>query len=364
MNKKKLSYLDVAKKNEEKWYPYFKKREQLKWRLKILDKKDKIRMTMKLFNRWALPTKKATKKDKKQCLGKAFAEWKSMHDIASIFTRPCVAKHKDYVGRFNFNGWRDRRNRAFYYIWEAPNSCSSWDPGAEEWVGQVICERIAKHRMMKFAHMIAYKIQNFWRRYKMWKNKKIKLCGRVIISKWYAMRPENNCILYAKKILERFGIDTYLWSQVEQFIDFFDWREDPNYWDRFYICRWLEEKRKKNLRRKTLLEEFKRKKIFEKVCRKKILDKVNKKKILDPILYYKMTKKLLMHHKWKISRMKYLMKSILYHKITLTYTNHKRLEYLERNLYCCMTQGEGFLYSNKISDIRQYYAKWVSQRFY
>jgi len=61
---------------------------------------------------------------------------------------------------------------------------------------------------------------------------KIKLFGRVIISKWYAMRPENNCILYAKKILKRFRIDMYLWSQIEQFIDFFDWREDPNYGDR------------------------------------------------------------------------------------------------------------------------------------
>jgi len=330
-----LSYLHVAKQNKGKWILFFEKRRQLERILKTLGKKDKIHMTRKLFNRWALPTKKATKKGTlKQCVRKAFAEWKSMREMVAIFTRPCVAKHQEYVVFFDERS-NKRDDCAFYIFWIEENSIGgSWDPGAEEWVNQWVCKRIAKHRMMKFAHTIAYKIQNFWRRYKMWKNKKTKLCGRVIISKWYAMRPENNCILYAKKILERFGIGHYLWRQIEQFIDFFEWREDPNYWDRFQRCcrleekrkinlKRLEEKRKKNLRKKTLLEQFRRMKILEKLSRKKILEKFSRKKILDPILYYKKTKNLLWCHKSKIFEMKYLMNSILYHKTTLTYKNKK-----------------------------------------
>lgn len=74
----------------------------------------------------------------------------------------------------------------------------------------------------KCAHIIAFRIQNAWKRYKAYKVAHEKNPN---VIKWYAMRPEYSCYHAARDILAPI-VTADVFSVIESYINFKEWRED------------------------------------------------------------------------------------------------------------------------------------------
>ena len=213
------SYADVAGRNTQQWDVNKKKIGVIE---KLVKNSKQIRRGIQLyfFGQW----KKYAKQRYLKLGFRGFKKnWKAYYKLAKIFIRrdlnygydsqdddayeierkwipQCFGNHglneECHHGLINYN------HQSFYY--EGP----------------------------KCAHEVAIRIQKIWRRHKAYK---VANTSKEVVNndKWYAMRPEYHCYRVAREILVSNFLTEDVWSVIEGFINFKEWKEE--WLRRYYV---------------------------------------------------------------------------------------------------------------------------------